>query len=940
MAARAFQSYVEDRLSEKTRRNDYLSAKADNKYYQGQRPFPAGDERNAINAAFDNLMRVMHQEKGFKKAMSVFMRRSPTLLFFSKAYIHGHYRINKKTGQRIWVDSYQDKRPERGRTEFAHWNHRKEHFKHHLAYGRQREALHAFHDLDSDKSHKLAAELGLHNGEKHDSKKELMQAVHGNVREAHKALQKKVMDQVKADFEKRQTKAKNPKSKGRQSSIAAVVDIAAQPKRDGNQVYHIYRAVTPDEAKKAKEKQGGDISGYEHGIDEAAVRHIFKSHGNAATEAARGQVAVTREDFLQLPEITDPDKADSVEYGLKTESGLPAIRYKKRINGHIVVVEEVREGRNRLALKTLWKTRAARDMSDQQTPPPTAEPFGARSAKGKQSIAPPTSQSKPAPRTLDANPDALDDDELTLENMGSGFYSFLQATKARIKTCPYRAHLEEDSRGKVYYDAAVSPEIGRLDGKPLEPDITENSSDREASRHRAYFHHIQAALESKPGLGEIHAFFRKAWFPQRGIGPEENGEAQSEEKTGDVMSKANAHHGVDGRFARTPDVRYEKRQLSELYDYTLKHPLAAPDAMLVTLKAQDLSFQIDKGPAIETANGQIKVTGRKMPGRGYGMVKVLWKHGQHSGKPDGERVTRSDVLALPEIVRSTPTEIVEDNQGKLRAWEWRRRRFDGQTVVYAASRFSDTDNSNHVVTIYIDSQSSMKKAAVYAAGDLFGRTPQLPDDRLSVALSSVEPLTVYYCPNAAEVNTDSELSKANAHHGVDGRFAFAVGECPGLFDKPPIQVTLSRNHVKPSERLSEAGARAKQKIMVAFAELGGAIRNRDSRHSITVTGASVNHLIHLGEKHQPLREHIEAAFCIPDLIRRAVLAERHPDRKDGNPNLYVARYFAPFSHQGKLHRCKLTVFEHREAGGAFKLYDHALSSIDLEPVEKERLCLR
>jgi hypothetical protein len=247
--------------------------------------------------------------------------------------------------------------------------------------------------------------------------------------------------------------------------------------------------------------------------------------------------------------------------------------------------------------------------------------------------------------------------------------------------------------------------------------------------------------------------------------PEEGAEGEGEPDegmdSGEAMEKANPNHGERGRFARNPDIRYEKRQLSELYDYTLKHPLAAPDAMLVTLKAKNLSVQIDKGPAIEAANGQIKVVGRKKPGRGYGMVKILWKHGQKSGKPDGNRVTRGDVLAIPEIVRSTPTAIVEDSHGNPRAWEWRRRRFDGETVVYAASRFSDTDSRNHIVTIHVDNQSPIKKAAVYAAGDLFGRTPQLPDDRLSVALPSVEPLTCYYCPNAAEVNTDTLAKTLN-----------------------------------------------------------------------------------------------------------------------------------------------------------------------------------
>ncbi len=38
-------------------------------------------------------------------------------------------------------------------------------------------------------------------------------------------------------------------------------------------------------------------------LDEDAVRHILKSHGDPKSEAARGQIAVTEADFERLPEI-------------------------------------------------------------------------------------------------------------------------------------------------------------------------------------------------------------------------------------------------------------------------------------------------------------------------------------------------------------------------------------------------------------------------------------------------------------------------------------------------------------------------------------------------------------------------------------------------------------------------------------------------------------
>lgn len=58
--ARAFQSWIEDRLAAQGRRNDYLSWHADNSWYVdpifGPRfPYPEGEERTRINAAFDKL---------------------------------------------------------------------------------------------------------------------------------------------------------------------------------------------------------------------------------------------------------------------------------------------------------------------------------------------------------------------------------------------------------------------------------------------------------------------------------------------------------------------------------------------------------------------------------------------------------------------------------------------------------------------------------------------------------------------------------------------------------------------------------------------------------------------------------------------------------------------------------------------------------------------
>jgi hypothetical protein len=74
LSARGFQAWIEDRMAQHERQNDYLSAFADNKYHYDPlldiqyKPFPEGEERIKINAAFDNLFEVIRKNQVFEKA--------------------------------------------------------------------------------------------------------------------------------------------------------------------------------------------------------------------------------------------------------------------------------------------------------------------------------------------------------------------------------------------------------------------------------------------------------------------------------------------------------------------------------------------------------------------------------------------------------------------------------------------------------------------------------------------------------------------------------------------------------------------------------------------------------------------------------------------------------------------------------------------------------
>lgn len=115
-----------------------------------------------------------------------------------------------------------------------------------------------------------------------------------------------------------------------------------------------FAKVGTDEARKLKEGTGLFLSGYSHSIDENAVRHVMRKHGNMAKEVARGQIGINEDDLAMIPAIVS--NYDSVSRGANSPDGKPTIVYQKTLgNGVTYYVEEVRTGREKLMAKTMWK---------------------------------------------------------------------------------------------------------------------------------------------------------------------------------------------------------------------------------------------------------------------------------------------------------------------------------------------------------------------------------------------------------------------------------------------------------------------------------------------------------------------------------------------------------------------------------------------------------
>lgn len=96
-----------------------------------------------------------------------------------------------------------------------------------------------------------------------------------------------------------------------------------------------------------------DVALFDYSLDRSSVRHVLGEHGDKATEARRGQRAVTAMDYASLPKLLNAP--DSMELGGVSDVGHPIVRITKQIDGELVTAAfEVRAKRKMLALQSLW----------------------------------------------------------------------------------------------------------------------------------------------------------------------------------------------------------------------------------------------------------------------------------------------------------------------------------------------------------------------------------------------------------------------------------------------------------------------------------------------------------------------------------------------------------------------------------------------------------
>lgn len=111
--------------------------------------------------------------------------------------------------------------------------------------------------------------------------------------------------------------------------------------------------VTNRVATKIKSLLGIEVKNRKHVLSDNDIRHMMKQHSNQDIESQHGQIAITKEDIKNIPDIIN--NPDDITKGTNNKLG-QTIRYIKRYNDNSTyVVEVVPDNSNALIIKTMWK---------------------------------------------------------------------------------------------------------------------------------------------------------------------------------------------------------------------------------------------------------------------------------------------------------------------------------------------------------------------------------------------------------------------------------------------------------------------------------------------------------------------------------------------------------------------------------------------------------
>ena len=153
-------------------------------------------------------------------------------------------------------------------------------------------------------------------------------------------------------------------------AVAKIIDylFANKDKNKGVVERRVISAVTPRQIEEYRKKGIDNVTeNFVHSIDNSSIRHKVKRHGGDN----RTQEPLSKEEWHNILDVIENfDRVDKQ----KSKSGLDVIVYQKKYDdGTIYYVEEIRTGRESLALTTAYKKRGDSSGLMEHALPPTSE---------------------------------------------------------------------------------------------------------------------------------------------------------------------------------------------------------------------------------------------------------------------------------------------------------------------------------------------------------------------------------------------------------------------------------------------------------------------------------------------------------------------------------------------------------------------------------------
>lgn len=184
----------------------------------------------------------------------------------------------------------------------------------------------------------------------------------------------------------------------------------------------------------------------------------------------------------------------------------------------------------------------------------------------------------------------------------------------------------------------------------------------------------------------------------------------------------------EGRPVDVGPVLRESQALGVAYDTVRENPLGGPaDEVLASLSSPEFErILVERGPAVLGPEGELVVKSdtfmKAFGSRGWGMVKILWRHGEKSEAAPRLQVTREDIVGMPRRIREFAPVQEATNKVRRRETRWTIDNGDGTVTVYAIARRRKGHDSPTLITVFRDGTdayglSEKRKPSASLAGE-------------------------------------------------------------------------------------------------------------------------------------------------------------------------------------------------------------------------------